>query len=70
MTAKQKPETISMIDRQDNVAAWFQSLRDRICAEFERIESELTGTRHAGLPAGRFERKKWDRRNEGRAGLF
>ncbi|HEX2113630.1 MAG TPA: oxygen-dependent coproporphyrinogen oxidase [Alphaproteobacteria bacterium] len=41
-------------------AAWFESLRDRICAAFEAIEDELTGT-HAELPPGRFERKRWER---------
>ena len=35
-------------------ADWFQSLRDRICAEFEAIEGE------AGSSA-RFERKTWER---------
>jgi coproporphyrinogen III oxidase len=44
-------------------SAWFESLRDRICAEFERIETELAGT-HADLPPGRFERKAWERNNE------
>jgi coproporphyrinogen III oxidase len=36
--------------------AWFESLRDRICAEFEAIEAEL------GSPA-RFVRTSWDRPN-------
>lgn len=42
---------------------WFSSLRDRICAEFEKIEDELTET-HADMPSGRFERKAWERKNE------
>jgi len=46
--------------RQSRAAAWFQELRDRICAAFERLEDEVTGT-HAGLPAGRFERSAWTR---------
>jgi coproporphyrinogen III oxidase len=46
--------------------AWFEALRDRLCAEFEKIENELTGT-HAGLPPGRFERKAWQR-ERGEAG--
>ncbi|HYM30860.1 MAG TPA: oxygen-dependent coproporphyrinogen oxidase [Candidatus Cybelea sp.] len=46
--------------RQQAASAWFATLRDRICAEFERIEDELTGT-HRELPAGRFERKPWNR---------
>jgi coproporphyrinogen III oxidase len=39
---------------------WFRSLRDRICTAFETLEDELAGT-HADLPAGRFERKEWQR---------
>jgi coproporphyrinogen III oxidase len=46
--------------------AWFEALRDRLCAEFEKIETELTGT-HAELPPGRFERKAWQR-ERGEAG--
>ncbi len=56
---KNKPQSDG--DRQEQAAAWFKTLRDRICAEFEKIETELTGTRHAGLPPGKFERKAWDR---------
>ena len=40
--------------------SWFEALRDRLCAEFEKIETELAGT-HAELPPGRFERKAWQR---------
>src|SRR5690349_19428032 len=46
--------------RKADTRAWFESLRDRICAEFEKLEAELTGT-HADLPAGKFERKAWQR---------
>ena len=44
---------------------WFKTLRDQICAEFEKIEDELAGTRHADIKAGRFERKSWDRADGG-----
>jgi coproporphyrinogen III oxidase len=49
-----------LTQRKADTRAWFESLRDRLCAEFEKIETELTGT-HADLPPGRFERKAWQR---------
>lgn len=52
-----------LADRQAQAKAWFESLRDQICAAFERLEDELASGPHAGLPAGRFERKEWDRPN-------
>jgi coproporphyrinogen III oxidase len=45
---------------KDRAAAWFASLRDRICAAFEACEDALTGT-YAELPPGRFARKAWER---------
>lgn len=47
--------------------AWFEALRDRICAEFEKIETEPTGTHADDLPPGRFERTAWQR-ERGEAG--
>jgi len=41
---------------------WFSSLRDLICAEFEKIEDEIT---EVEKPAGRFERKIWQREEGG-----
>ena len=46
--------------RKAEAAAWFGVLRDRICAELERIEDELIGP-GAVAPAGRFVRKPWER---------
>ena len=51
-------------DLKTEAAAWFESLRDRICATFEAIEDELTGT-HAELAPGRFERRPWERSGGG-----
>jgi coproporphyrinogen III oxidase len=42
---------------------WFESLRDDICAAFESIEDDLTGT-HSDRPVGRFQRKSWERSAE------
>jgi coproporphyrinogen III oxidase len=50
-----KPE-----NRKEVASAWFASLRDQICAAFETLEDELTGS-FSDLPAGRFERKPWNR---------
>lgn len=54
-----------MVDFQRTQAEdWFQTLRDMICAEFERIEDELSEGPHKDMPAGRFERTAWNRTNE------
>jgi coproporphyrinogen III oxidase len=50
-------------DRQALAQSWFRELRDRICAAFESIEDEAGGDE----PAGRFERKGWDRTDHGGA---
>lgn len=49
--------------RQAQAKVWFESLRDRICAAFEALEDQLSSGPHAEKPAGRFERKAWDRPN-------
>src|SRR5262245_408056 len=48
-------------NHKDLAVAWFSTLRDNICAAFERLEDELAGTEHAGLAPGRFERRSWQR---------
>ena len=41
-------------------ADWFKNLRDQICKEFELIEQALANN-PLDLPAGKFERKNWER---------
>ncbi|WP_127599455.1 oxygen-dependent coproporphyrinogen oxidase [Nitratireductor alexandrii] len=47
-------------DKKETARNWFESLRDRICADFEALEDALTGPLRE-RPAGRFERKPWHR---------
>ncbi|TPQ52849.1 oxygen-dependent coproporphyrinogen oxidase [Prosthecomicrobium hirschii] len=54
------------IETEKTVArAWFETLRDRICAAFEQIEDAFDGpfadAAGATAPAGRFERTPWQR---------
>lgn len=56
-TCKKHPMTD---DRKHQAASWFRNLRDRICAEFEKIEREF-GPASGTLGPGTFERKKWHR---------
>ncbi|KAA0594095.1 coproporphyrinogen III oxidase [Azospirillum lipoferum] len=64
MTAATPADASIIESRKVRAAAWFQELRDRICAAFEALEDELTGT-HADLSPGRFERKSWTRPDHG-----
>lgn len=45
--------------------AWFFALRDLICAELERLEDEAADGPLGHLPAGRFTRTPWHRRDHG-----
>ena len=47
-------------DRKTRARAWFEKLRDEICAAFERLEDEAPSALYSG-EAGRFERTPWDR---------
>ncbi|HSE77197.1 MAG TPA: oxygen-dependent coproporphyrinogen oxidase [Alphaproteobacteria bacterium] len=46
--------------RRAAAQAWFEELRDQVCAVFEAIEDELTGMLRDN-PAGRFARQNWQR---------
>lgn len=47
--------------------AWFESLRDQICAAFEAIEDEMAQAVPGAAP-GRFTRTPWERPTEGAPG--
>jgi coproporphyrinogen III oxidase len=47
--------------RKAKASAWFRALRDKICADFETLETELP----SGKPPGKFERKTWKREGGG-----
>lgn len=49
-------------NHKDQATAWFRALRDRICAEFEKIEFEAETSPQ---PVGKFERKPWVREGGG-----
>ncbi len=51
-------------ERMARAAAWFETLRDRICAAFEALEDALDIGPFADLPAGRFERTATRRAGE------
>ena len=47
-------------ERKVRARAWFETLRDQICAAFEAIEDEYSGPL-SDRPAGRFTRSAWER---------
>ncbi|MEQ8249952.1 MAG: oxygen-dependent coproporphyrinogen oxidase [Oceanibaculum nanhaiense] len=55
--------------RKQQATDWFRDLRDRICAAFEALEDSYYAGSLSDLPAGRFERKAWDR-PEGGGGVM
>jgi len=59
-------ETPASIESQkDQARLWFERLRDSLCAAFQGVEDEYAAARPAEGPAGRFERKTWDREGGG-----
>jgi coproporphyrinogen III oxidase len=67
-SAAPAPNGAQAEERKELAAAWFRVLRDQICTAFEKIEDELKSTEHAHLPPGRFERKPWQRGEDGGGG--
>jgi len=62
MTDLPDPATIEA--RKTQARAWFESLRDDICAALEALESELPANApHADAKAGRFVRTPWERKD-------
>src|SRR3546814_2991428 len=58
--------------RKIEAKAWFERLRDDICAAFVALEDALAGVnaeRFAAVPPGRFERQDWQRA-EGSGGVM
>ena len=47
--------------RKQRARTWFESLRDEICAALEALEEAYAGPLADTHPAGRFERKPWQR---------
>ncbi|MDP6388401.1 MAG: oxygen-dependent coproporphyrinogen oxidase [Alphaproteobacteria bacterium] len=51
---------MSQEDRKTRAQAWFEALRDDICAAFEALEDAIEGP-YGDRAAGRFERREWQR---------
>jgi len=51
--------TSELEDHKAAARAWFESLRNQLCADFERLEDEFAGAE----PPGRFIRKTWTRQD-------
>ena len=68
---------MNLEEKQKVTSDWFKNLRDLICAEFEKIETEFSveGSPYLGGPSERvsgamgvhkkFQRKNWDREGGG-----
>jgi coproporphyrinogen III oxidase len=56
------PSPEILTERQAQARAWFESLRDQICAALEQIEAELpAGAPLSDQPPARFARTPWNR---------
>jgi len=56
------PDATTLDARKTTARAWFERLRDDICAAFEAVEDALpAGAPHADRAPGRFQRTPWQR---------
>lgn len=63
-TASPLPDPATLDDRKARARAWFENLRDEICAAFEKLEDALPAAApDAAKPKGRFERTPWARKD-------
>ncbi len=63
-TASPLPDPATLDDRKARARAWFENLRDEICAAFEKLEDELPAfAPNADKATGRFARTPWERRD-------
>jgi coproporphyrinogen III oxidase len=54
------PDAATLEARKERARAWFEHLRDDICAAFERLEDDAPPQLYGATP-GRFVRKPWNR---------
>jgi coproporphyrinogen III oxidase len=58
----QLPPEAELEEMKERARSWFETLRDDICAAFEKIEDDLPpGVQFSLRPAGRFTRTPWER---------
>jgi coproporphyrinogen III oxidase len=58
------PDTATLDGRKARARAWFETLRDDICAAFEELEDTLPASApNADKPVGRFKRTPWQRKD-------
>ena len=62
VTASPLADAAALARRQDQARAWFETLRDDICAAFESVEDDLPAeAQMADRQTGRFVRTPWNR---------